>query len=899
MSNKKIYLKRKLKLPNRFNDHVMSNLSQKHHYSSGDAESEEIRVDNDDRGEEIGETNDLEEVGDDGEGLNKGVFGSDLNVQNADNQANKTSDVSRRMQVSYASRLSGGLNANDNELFYVPTVLNENGAKKVVFKEEMVREGNADGLCYFKFKTEEVMNQIIDQSSWLVNGKPLIVQKWDPDTIITKESPCKIPIWIRLLNIPLEAWSTKGISAISNRLGRPIKIDQMTVDMCKAGSGRLGYARVLVEINAEDNFLNKIKISYVDDMMKVKRTKWVKVEYTWRPQSCNHCRVFGHSVHNCKLKPKTTIDNCIKSNEGFRSDGAYKEGFVEVRHRKQFVNNRRMGNNDPQGSKQAVSGIKFSFVLKNIKTNNVNDKQKEKKEKESSNEEEVFMNDNQADNCIVTDEIEGNVYGGVKEQGSCRQFILCLVELIQSKVRVFVSFVYADNSCTDRRSLWTNLHMHKSLVGQQAWVLMGDFNVTFKSEEHSNGTSSMNVDMEEFKDIVNSLEVEDMVFNSHGLSPSKILIVFPKSLIEKKKSFRFVNYVADKEEFSNIVRENGNLFDQAKDLKEKLKVAQSEVDVDPFNKDKKKNDVILFNEYSEVAEDELKLLHQKAKVQWLKEVNPLRSLGDIVQLKLIKVEAIGMIHDVSDKEIKDALFDIDSSKATGPYGYTLCFFKKAWHIIRNGICLSEILKDYNRKNGAKRCVVKINIQKAYDTINWDFIEEVMLLNIKKSNQFRYHIRCKDLKLTHMCFANDLMVLYNGDVDSLKVVKNSLDDFSGVYGLHSNLSKSTIFFGSINERDKGDLLQIINFKCGKLPRKIQLIASVLSTMQQYSALVYSLPLTVIKELNKLFKRFLWNFGNFAKGKARVAWNIVCRPKDQGRLGFKPLRKWNEVLLVSRL
>ncbi|GJU61156.1 RNA-directed DNA polymerase, eukaryota, reverse transcriptase zinc-binding domain protein [Tanacetum coccineum] len=305
MSNKKRSSKRKLKLPNRFNDHVMSNLSQKHQYSGGDVESKEIRVDNDDRVKEIrenskemekseiegdgmenhesndgidtGKQNGLEEVGDDGEGMNKEVFGSGLNVQNADDQANKTSDASKEnvgmnnngingtdfdmnnsafgtknnvgegsgIKVSYASRLSDGLNANDNELFYVPTVLNENGEKMVVFEEEMVREGSekwrfticgyfvgckmginelrynirrmwgrfglkdivvhADGLCYFKFKTEEGMNQIIDQSPWFVNGKPLIVQKWDPDTIITKESPGKIPIWIRLLNIPLEA----------------------------------------------------------------------------------------------------------------------------------------------------------------------------------------------------------------------------------------------------------------------------------------------------------------------------------------------------------------------------------------------------------------------------------------------------------------------------------------------------------------------------------------------------------------------------------------------------------------------------------------------------------------------------------------------------------------------
>ncbi|GKA91118.1 RNA-directed DNA polymerase, eukaryota, reverse transcriptase zinc-binding domain protein [Tanacetum coccineum] len=95
---------------------------------------------------------------------------------------------------------------------------------------------------------------------------------------------------------------------------------------------------------------------------------------------------------------------------------------------------------------------------------------------------------------------------------------------------------------------------------------------------------------------------------------------------------------------------------------------------------------------------------------------------------------------------------------------------------------------------------------------------IMIKNIGESGKFKYHYGCKDLKLTHMCFADDLMVLCNGDIESLKVVKKSLDDFSSVSGLFPNLSKSTIFFGSISDRLKEDMLNILPFKCGKLPIK---------------------------------------------------------------------------------
>ncbi|GKA84481.1 hypothetical protein Tco_0806076 [Tanacetum coccineum] len=67
---------------------------------------------------------------------------------------------------------------------------------------------------------------------------------------------------------------------------------------------------------------------------------------------------------------------------------------------------------------------------------------------------------------------------------------------------------------------------------------------------------------------------------------------------------------------------------------------------------------------------------------------------------------------------------------------------------------------------------------------------------------------------------------------------------------------------------------------------------------YWTSVYLLPISVINDLEKLFKRFLWNAGDSAKGKARVAWKVVCRPKDQGGLGIKSFKIWNEVLLIRQ-
>ncbi|GKA90278.1 hypothetical protein Tco_0812148 [Tanacetum coccineum] len=48
-----------------------------------------------------------------------------------------------------------------------------------------------------------------------------------------------------------------------------------------------------------------------------------------------------------------------------------------------------------------------------------------------------------------------------------------------------------------------------------------------------------------------------------------------------------------------------------------------------------------------------------------------------------------------------------------------------------------------------------------------------------------------------------------------------------------------------------------------------------------------------------KNFLWSHGSSNGGKAKIAWKVVCRPKDQSGLGIKPLREWNEVLLMKHI
>nr|GEU55720.1 RNA-directed DNA polymerase, eukaryota, reverse transcriptase zinc-binding domain protein [Tanacetum cinerariifolium] len=135
------------------------------------------------------------------------------------------------------------------------------------------------------------------------------------------------------------------------------------------------------------------------------------------------------------------------------------------------------------------------------------------------------------------------------------------------------------------------------------------------------------------------------------------------------------------------------------------------------------------------------------------------------------------------------------------------------------------------------------------TMVMDMLNLLVKDEINKEKAFKYHFGCKQLRITHLCFAGDLIMLCNRHIVSVKTLKKALDKFSAI----------SVYWGS----------------------------------------VFLLPKAVINEIEGMFKKFLWNNKDSCKGKAKVACLDLCKPKDQGGLGFKSLELWNRTLLVNHL
>lgn len=74
----------------------------------------------------------------------------------------------------------------------------------------------------------------------------------------------------------------------------------------------------------------------------------------------------------------------------------------------------------------------------------------------------------------------------------------------------------------------------------------------------------------------------------------------------------------------------------------------------------------------------------------------------------------------------------------------------------------------------------------------------------------------EVNSSHFIFADDLMILCKGDVKSVNRVMDTLDHFSKVTGLISNMDKSSIFLAGVDGNTKDQLLARTRFTVGTFP-----------------------------------------------------------------------------------
>jgi hypothetical protein len=188
------------------------------------------------------------------------------------------------------------------------------------------------------------------------------------------------------------------------------------------------------------------------------------------------------------------------------------------------------------------------------------------------------------------------------------------------------------------------------------------------------------------------------------------------------------------------------------------------------------------------------------------------------------------------------------------------------------------MHNYHRDFGAPRCAFKIDIQKAYDTVDWSFMHKVLTgfgfhqkmigwimacisstsfsisvngeihgyfkgvrglrqgdplspylftmvmeiltlilqQDVAFDASFRFHSRCEKQRIINLCFADDLFLFAYGDRRSVDCLLIGLSKFSSMSGLIPNIQKSTVFFSNVPEIVRMYILTTMPFAEGQLP-----------------------------------------------------------------------------------
>ncbi|CAK8579067.1 unnamed protein product [Lathyrus sativus] len=245
------------------------------------------------------------------------------------------------------------------------------------------------------------------------------------------------------------------------------------------------------------------------------------------------------------------------------------------------------------------------------------------------------------------------------------------------------------------------------------------------------------------------------------------------------------------------------------------------------------------------------------------------------------------IKDYRPIDVCTIFYKIISKILTGRLGYVLpsvishnqAVFIQGQNIHNHIMLATEIIKGYTRKGGTPRIMMQIDLQKAYDMVNWKALEFIMkelgipnkfiqwtmlgittvsyrfnimggytevlqakrgiqqgdplspllfvlimdymnrlLVKMQRDPNFNYHAKCESLKITNLTFADDILLLCRGDEISMKMMLETFRNFSKSTGLMMNPNKCKIYFGGLDMETRKRLKELSGFQEGALSVK---------------------------------------------------------------------------------
>ncbi|KAK4381538.1 hypothetical protein Sango_2958100 [Sesamum angolense] len=565
-----------------------------------------------------------------------------------------------------------------------------------------------NGFFFFQFNSIAAMEEVIEGGPWLYQGQPIVLQRWEPGMSLRKQKHTQIPVWIRLKHLPMEYWTTEGLSVIASGVGKPLYSDAVT-KQCS----RLDYARVCVMLDYNSTLPKHLVI--ISPILRDGREVPVRVdiEYEWLPQRCKECQSLGHTATSCPGKKKLTLTKPVE----VYVQKARSTAEVVLENEVEHVQQLEVGQSITVATRE--QGISVELNKQELRPKGNLLKQPA---------EHAYMI------CAAAWNVRG--LNGVAHQSSVGQLVV----------------LYGENELVKRRGLWQGLIQLSSGITDEPWLVMGDFNAVLDdSEVNGDGERSL------WK------RLDRMLVNEAWLAKwpqSKYISTFENYMTKMPGFQRLVEehwgqqingtdmYIltrklkAMKPILRKFRKTHGDLSHNVQQAALFLQKAQQ------LLQEFKHESILLQLEkccrmiYCKATKMELNMLKQRAKLAWLKggdncskiffrkitarrasqrvyqiqnedghlltdytavtgefvnyfkklfggsqrQTQNLEHLQPFARYLISEDEATQIISPVQRHEIREALADINEDSAPGPDGFSSGFFKASWDVIGEDVC---------------------------------------------------------------------------------------------------------------------------------------------------------------------------------------------------------------------
>ncbi|XP_057770683.1 uncharacterized protein LOC130990469 [Salvia miltiorrhiza] len=326
--------------------------------------------------------------------------------------------------------------------------------------------------------------------------------------------------------------------------------------------------------------------------------------------------------------------------------------------------------------------------------------------------------------------------------------------------------------------------------------------------------------------------------------------------------------------------------------------------------------------------------------------------GDFTAQKISTASNAELIKPFSEAEIKEAIWSCDGDKSPGPDGFNFNLYKVIAKVLANRMkkvmdsVTSAIAEASKKRKG--RIIFKVDFAKAYDSVEWDFLDLMLermnfeplwrkwirgcissattniLVNGSPSGERRGSMHSlisravekeliqpakvgnDNITISHLQYADETVFLMEDEERNAVAIKRILRVFQLLSGLAVNFKKYCLFGVGVEDGKIERMAAVLGCDVGSLPFNYLSIkvGSKGKKVADWNYLVEKLsftylPKSTVSSLNALLGNFLWGGGASKSVIAWVKWKVLCASKVEGGLGLKNIEWFNQALVVKWL